>query len=384
MGGATEHDEAMRWFLQKAAGGDILVIRASGSDGYNDYLYTDLGIPVNSVETIVFNNASAASDPYVLNQIARAEAIWMAGGDQWNYVSYWRDNQVEELLNAHINVKQAPIGGTSAGMAVLGNAYFTAQNGTVTSATALSNPYANTVTIGNADFIMSPYLANCITDTHYDDPDRRGRHITFLARLSQETSSLSYGIACDEYTAVCIDEYGIAQCYGYAPDYDDNVYFLQADCEGEFLPEICSAGTPLTWNREQQAVKVYHIAADEFGTHTFDLNDWTSGSGGAWQHWWVENGTLVTDAGTPPICPTGIEEIERLSFNLFPNPSKDQLQISGILSGDVVSILDPQGRHIYSKIYVGEPMDVSALKKGHYQVQIQRNGASSTLMWVKE
>lgn len=38
MGGATENDYAMRWFLERSGGGDILVIRASGSDGYNDYL----------------------------------------------------------------------------------------------------------------------------------------------------------------------------------------------------------------------------------------------------------------------------------------------------------------------------------------------------------
>jgi hypothetical protein len=37
MGGATEDDNAMRWFLQRANGGDIVVLRASGSDGYNTY-----------------------------------------------------------------------------------------------------------------------------------------------------------------------------------------------------------------------------------------------------------------------------------------------------------------------------------------------------------
>ena len=44
MGGSTEDDRAMIWFLEKANGGDILVIRASGSDGYNDYFYSDLGL----------------------------------------------------------------------------------------------------------------------------------------------------------------------------------------------------------------------------------------------------------------------------------------------------------------------------------------------------
>ena len=43
----------MQWFLEQANGGDVLVLRASGSDGYNQYLYNDLGINVNSVESIV-------------------------------------------------------------------------------------------------------------------------------------------------------------------------------------------------------------------------------------------------------------------------------------------------------------------------------------------
>ena len=71
MGGATEHDEAMKWFLQRANGGDVLVLRASGSDGYNDYMYTDLGITLNSVETIVFNDGSAANETYIHNKIKK-------------------------------------------------------------------------------------------------------------------------------------------------------------------------------------------------------------------------------------------------------------------------------------------------------------------------
>ncbi|MGY8926789.1 MAG: cyanophycinase, partial [Flavobacteriales bacterium] len=99
MGGATEHDEAMKWFLQRANGGDVLVLRTSGSDGYNDYMFSQLGVTVNSVETIVFNNSNASNDSYVQERIQKAEAIWFAGGDQWNYVSYWRNTPVDSLIN---------------------------------------------------------------------------------------------------------------------------------------------------------------------------------------------------------------------------------------------------------------------------------------------
>lgn len=35
MGGGTDTDEAFEWQIKAANGGDFLIIRASGSDGYN-------------------------------------------------------------------------------------------------------------------------------------------------------------------------------------------------------------------------------------------------------------------------------------------------------------------------------------------------------------
>jgi cyanophycinase-like exopeptidase len=98
MGGASEDDNAMKWFLERANGGDVLVLRATGADGYNDYLFSGLGINVNSVETIVCNNTNASSDAYVINKINQAEAIWFAGGNQWTYISYWRNSPVSQAI----------------------------------------------------------------------------------------------------------------------------------------------------------------------------------------------------------------------------------------------------------------------------------------------
>lgn len=89
MGGASEHDNAMKWFLEQANGRDVLVLRTSGSNGYNDYMLNQLGVNINSVETIVCHNASASQETYIHDKIKNAEAIWFAGGDQWTYISYW-------------------------------------------------------------------------------------------------------------------------------------------------------------------------------------------------------------------------------------------------------------------------------------------------------
>ncbi|MEM7515208.1 MAG: Type 1 glutamine amidotransferase-like domain-containing protein, partial [Bacteroidota bacterium] len=129
MGGASENDEAMKWFLERSGGGDILVLRASGSDGYNDYLFSELGVSVNSVETILFNQAEGVESEYVHERIQQAEAIWFAGGDQYDYITFWRGTAIDSLINQGISERNIVIGGTSAGMAILGSNYFTAENG---------------------------------------------------------------------------------------------------------------------------------------------------------------------------------------------------------------------------------------------------------------
>ncbi len=78
------------------------MLRASGADGYNNYFYNELGVSFNSVETIVFHSAEASNSTYVHDRINKSEAVWIAGGDQWNYVSYWRDTPVSELINKAI------------------------------------------------------------------------------------------------------------------------------------------------------------------------------------------------------------------------------------------------------------------------------------------
>ncbi|MDX9906260.1 MAG: T9SS type A sorting domain-containing protein [Bacteroidales bacterium] len=332
MGGASEDDNAMKWFLQRADGGDILVLRTSGADGYNEYMYSSLGISVNSVETIVFNSPQASSDPYIQMKIQQAEAIWFAGGDQWDYVSYWRDTPIDSLINTGIALRNIVTGGTSAGMAIQGKYYFTGKNGTVTSSTALANPYNIRVTVDSARFLLNRHLKDVITDTHYDNPDRKGRHIVFLARIFADYIYPARGIACDEYTAVCIDTVGIARVFGGYPSYDDNAYFIQTNCElSNMAPEACIAGTQLTWNLGGLALRVYRIKGTSTGASTFNLNDWKTGVGGNWLNWSVNSGVFTEQDGYPIDC--GIQsadDFKRLSLVLYPNPSGHIIRITGI------------------------------------------------------
>ena len=330
MGGGGENDQAMTWFLNRADGGDVLVIRASGADGYNDYLFSELGVSVNSVETIVFNEASAAEDPYVLSRITQAEALWIAGGDQWDYISYWKDNAVEDAINYLIEEKKITVGGISAGMAIMGDAYFSAQTGTVTSDEALNNPYDEQVQLGWNDFIRNPAMTGTITDTHFDSPDRKGRLITFMARLFTDYGFLPVGIACEEYTAVCIDTAGIATVYGEYPDYEDLVYFLQVNCQEPNSPQQCIPGQPLQWQLDELTVHATVLAGTPSGTSSIDLYDMENITGPvfAFQNWQVNSGTLeVLPFEEAYTCDSLISYVYEviLPVSLYPNPASEAI-----------------------------------------------------------
>jgi len=352
MGGASEHDEAMKWFLQRANGGDILVLRASGSNGYNNYLYSSLGITVNSVETIVFNNSNAANETYIHDKIMKAEAIWFAGGNQWDYVSYWRNTPIDSLINDAIQNRNIVIGGTSAGMAILGKYYFSASNGTVTSSTALNNPYNYKVTVDSTRFLKVNYMQDVVTDSHYDDPNRKGRHIVFLARILTDYGVAAKGIACNEYTSVCIDENGLARVYGDYPNYPETAFFLQTNCEiPDFTPESCAPSNPLDWNLAGSAIRVYKVNGTNSGANTFDLSDWKTGNGGTWENWYINNGTLNETTGSQIDCSSVSVKENTLSsiVKIHPNPFKDIFYIEAESEILELTIVDINGKILMSQ-----------------------------------
>jgi cyanophycinase len=278
-GGSTDVDEAMRWFLQRSGGGDVVVIRASGSDGYNRYLFSELGEKVNSVETILIDNRAIARDPDVARKLRNAEALFIAGGDQANYVNFWKDTPVEDAINFLLNHKRVPVGGTSAGCGILSGLFFDALLDTVDSPTALSNPYNPKVSLQNGGFLEAPFLKNTFTDMHFSERRRLGRLVTFLARAVHDWHLTNVrGIGVDEKTALAVDETGTARVLGRG-----NVYLLET-LTG---PARCEAGKPLDWpGAEGRALKATVLSPNE----PFNLKTWTGG--GKTAFYAVRNGEL--------------------------------------------------------------------------------------------
>lgn len=277
MGGGEDLDEAFRWLCGKAQGGDFLVLRARGDDDYNPYV---AGIcNLNSVATLIIPDKAAANDPEVTEIIRNAEAIFIAGGDQARYVNFWRGTPVQEALNAHI-ASGKPIGGTSAGLAILGEFAYSAQNDApddedLSSREALSDPYYNRVAV-RRDFLKIPVLKSTISDTHFAKRDRMGRTLVFLARIMQDGwSRQPRTIAVDEKSAVLLGADGKASVVGSGIA----AYFIRPTEP----PAVCRPNTPLTFRN----ISVYRAPP---GSH-FDLAKW-QGDGGTNYLLSVEAGTL--------------------------------------------------------------------------------------------
>ena len=388
MGGATENDNAMKWLLAKANGGDVVVLRTSGSNGYNNYLYSQLGIPVNSVETLVISSVVGATNPYVLNKVANAELIWFAGGDQSTYVNYFKDNALEDIINNHINVKHAPIGGTSAGMAILGANYFSALNGSITSSQAMANPYNSNITIGMNDFLNVPYLQNVITDTHFDNPDRKGRLMTFIGRnMIESQTNFTFGIASNEYTAVCIDENGNAKVFGDYPNYPEFAYFVIPNCSSQYNPQTFTAGQSVTWNYQGNAVYAYKVAGLPNGSTAFNLYNLFIqgiGQGGEWKLWNITNGQFSEgNANQYTGCLLETETNNLTDTTIYPNPFQDFINLNNFLGYDL-EIYSALGVKVLQLKSVNQSIiNTMDLKSGIYFLKVTNLKNTKTFKIVK-
>lgn len=151
-----------------------------------------------------------------------------------------------------------PVAGTSAGMAILGGYYYAPAHEGVLSSEILNDPFHhNTKDIYRCDFIEVPLLKNVITDTHLD-------------RLDENHPETRYG-----------------RLFGNGKTTGQDAYFLQTL---DAAPEQIKPGLPLIWHNKGKGVKVYIISGTPEGSGHFDLNNWSSASGGRWEYWFTTDG----------------------------------------------------------------------------------------------
>jgi cyanophycinase len=265
MGGGSDLDEAFRWLCQKGNGGDFVILRATGDDDYNSYV--NKLCKLNSVATLILPNREAAQEPGAAQIIRQAEVVFIAGGDQSNYIRGWKGTAVGDAINANIAASK-PIGGTSAGLAVLGEFVYAClkdkpKDKDLASTDVLPNPYVERVTLDRG-FLNNPMLENLLTDSHFAKRDRMGRTLGFLARIMQDGWSKSpREVAIDEKSAVLVEPNGKGTVVGNGK----GAYFIRPTRP----PDVCKPGEPLTFDK----IAVYKVPA---GGH-FDLGSWSDDGG---------------------------------------------------------------------------------------------------------
>jgi len=267
MGGGARQDAAFRFLCERANDGDFLILRADTEDDYAKQVNEEIKAlcPLNSVATIVFSSREDSDDKKIIEIIEHAQTIFIAGGDQSNYVRFWQDTPVQDALNRHIAAGK-PLGGSSAGLAILGEFSFSSMIDTIHSPEALADSYGNKVTLAR-DFLHIPLLAGTITDTHFAKRDRMGRLVVFLARILQDGwTNHVRAIAVEENAAVLLEADGSAKVVGDGP-----AYFLQASR----APAMCHAKTPL----RMAGISVHRTPAGG----TFNLNTWAGTPGDDYQ-----------------------------------------------------------------------------------------------------
>lgn len=244
-GGGTDVDAALQWIIDQVRGCtgaacptkiDVVILRSSGSNGYNDYIYAMNG--VDSVETLVITSAKDADTTAVETTVRNAEVVFFAGGDQCDYVRYFKGTKVESAVQ-YVYAKGGGVGGTSAGVAIQGDFTYDGCTGSAVSSDALANPYHRTISF-TYDFFHWPNMQDTLTDDHLVTRDRMGRTLAFLARQIQDGKATSvWGVALNEVTSLEVDKNGRATVVGDGP-----AYFILAD----HAPEVCQPGVPLTYS----------------------------------------------------------------------------------------------------------------------------------------
>lgn len=210
-GGAGHVMGAYQWMQQQLVGGasrpggDIVVLRATPDDSYSAEVMK--AAPFNSVQTIcVPEEATAAELAATAAIVDRAEGVFFSGGQQSRYVA-WKGSALIAAVQGVYN-RGGIVGGTSAGLAILGERIFDGKSACseeVTTEALLRDPDNPHVTM-TEDLFEFPPLDDVITDTHFHERDRFGRLVTLMAR---QAGGRILGIGVDEQTALCIDRHGI-------------------------------------------------------------------------------------------------------------------------------------------------------------------------------
>jgi cyanophycinase-like exopeptidase len=287
-GGGTDIDEAFRWLIERSGGGDFVVLRTTGTDAYNGFVYgmtAPGGVRADSVATLILNSREGSFDPFVARTIRGAEALWLAGGDQALHHARWRGTPVADAIHDLV-ARGVPVGGTSSGLAVMGEYAYTGEGDApevphLSSTAVLRDPDHPRVRI-RGDFLRLPFLAGTLLEPHFVQQSRYGRMAVFLGRIAAGGRVReARGLGIDWKTALLVEPDGSARVITHADNPYGRVVLLRAPAPAD-VPRAGPGHAP----------RVAGIEAREFRDGDWvDLREW-GGAGGTAFRLSVEAGML--------------------------------------------------------------------------------------------
>ncbi len=213
IGGGSENygdwsDAPYSWIVQKADSGKIIIIDVADATSWLPNYFMSLGADTAYNKTIATSFAANLQSTY--DELITAKAIFIRGGDQWDYIRLWKGTKVDSAIQYVFN-SGGVIAGTSAGAAVLGEVDFSAQNGSAYPDEALQNPFYSRMKFENNFLKLVP---NVLFDTHFIERGRHGRLIAMLYNQHFTAGRDLIAAGIDDRTAVCIYPDGIGEVMG--------------------------------------------------------------------------------------------------------------------------------------------------------------------------
>jgi cyanophycinase len=271
MGGGPDIDAAFAWARDTIAPGqsgrigDLVVLLAGGDNSYAGALYARL--PFRSAQTIVIPPGASPHDLAVAGAIvSRAEYVWYGGGQQSAY-AVWAGSALAAAVQG-VYDRGGIVGGTSAGALVMGAFVFDALTAgiseNVTSAVGLADPFDPKISFTRHMFAFPPF-ADAITDVHFEERDRLGRLVTFMARQHTDgaivrTPPSVLGIGIDEDAALVVDAKGVGRLIPRTPS--GRIFLVRGG-----PPAVATAGQRLDY----PALEVHRL---DDPTQVFDFTRW--------------------------------------------------------------------------------------------------------------
>ncbi len=215
--GSRRHDVVLI-----SQGGDLRVLR--------DKVVGFADRNVRSVTSLSITTRAQAEDPRIARIVDGADAIWLGGGDQRIYCDIWQGTGKTAAARSRLFAAlqtaargSTAIGGTSAGMAVLGHAmYLDDPWDSVPGSFATEAPGSPRLRLISQRDSALPFaclseaanapLHQMIIDPHFAERDRMGRLAAFVARAKLDglMAGKAHGLGVDGDAAVLIEGEGDA------------------------------------------------------------------------------------------------------------------------------------------------------------------------------